>query len=388
MKIAHICLTGTMTDGLNYQENVLSKYHKKMGYDVTIVAPQWERGSDGKRKKTDRTDYLNDDGVKVIRIPIRRGDTTTKLKVYPTLYKVVEQEHPDILFIHNCQFLDICKLAQYAKRHRNVKIYVDNHVDFSNGAHGWLSKNILHKGLWRYCVKKIEPYTTKFYGVLPARVDFLKNMYGLPAEKCELLVMGGDDELVEAAAKPEVRERLREQYGIEQDDFLIITGGKIDAYKTQTLLLMEAVRNIPNSKVKLIVFGSVIDALKEKVESLTDGKKVQYIGWINADDSYRYFAAADLAVFPGRHSVFWEQVTAQGIPMLCKKWDGTTHVDVGGNVRFLEEDSAELIQKEIERLLEHPDEYTRMKKVAVENGMKMFAYSQIARRSIEKQVIR
>ena len=96
--------------------------------------------------------------------------------------------------------------------------------------------------------------------------------------------------------------------------------------------------------------------MKEKVESLADGKKVQYIGWINANESYRYFAAADLAVFPGRHSVFWEQVTAQGIPMLCKKWDGTTHVDVGGNVRFLEEDSAALLQREIERLLEHPEE--------------------------------
>ena len=75
-------------------------------------------------------------------------------------------------------------------------------------------------------------------------------------------------------------------------------------------------------------------------------------------------------------------MTAQGIPMLCKKWDGTTHVDVGGNVRFLEEDSAELIQREIERLLEHPEEYARMKKVAAGNGMKTFAYSQIARRSV------
>ena len=381
MKITHICMSG-MTDGFNYQENVLSKYHKKLGYDVSVIATQWIWGTDGKLQTTDRTNYVNKDGVKVIRLPMRCGTPVNKLKVFPGLYRAVEQEQPDILFIHNCQFLDICKLAKYAKRHKNVKIFVDNHVDFSNGAHGWLSKNILHKGLWRFCVKKIEPYTTKFYGVLPARVDFLRNMYDLPAEKCELLVMGGDDELVEAAAKPEVRGQLRKQYGIEQNDFLIITGGKIDAYKTQTLLLMEAVQNIHHSKVKLIVFGSVIDALQEKVESLADGKKVQYIGWINANDSYRYFAAADLAVFPGRHSVFWEQVTAQGIPMLCKKWDGTTHVDVGGNVRFLEEDSAELIQREIERLLEHPEEYARMKKVAAGSGMKTFAYSQIARRSV------
>ena len=32
MKIVHICLCGAMTDGFNYQENVITKYHKKMGY--------------------------------------------------------------------------------------------------------------------------------------------------------------------------------------------------------------------------------------------------------------------------------------------------------------------------------------------------------------------
>ena len=319
MKVLHICLTGTMTDGLNYQENVLSKYHRRLGYEVTIIASQWVRCADGRRGTNCDTGYMNEDGVKVVRLPIKHGDITSKLKTFPGLYEAVEREAPDILFIHNCQFLDICTLAKYAKRHPNVKVYVDNHVDYSNGAHGWLPKNILHKCLWRYCVGRIEPYTTKFYGVLPARVDFLKELYKLPPEKCELLVMGADDELVEAAAKPDVREQLRKEYNIRNDDFLVITGGKIDAYKTQTLLLMEAVHKIDNDKLRLIVFGSVIDELKDRVMELADGKKVQYIGWINANDSYRYFAAADLVVFPGRHSVFWEQVTAQGIPMLCKE---------------------------------------------------------------------
>ena len=35
-------------------------------------------------------------------------------------------------------------------------------------------------------------------------------------------------------------------------------------------------------------------------------------------DSYDYFEASDLVVFPGCHSVMWEQVTGQGKPMLVK----------------------------------------------------------------------
>ena len=373
-----------MTDGLTYQENIITKYHRRMGLEVTIIASQYVWSKEGKKVLTDQTNYRNSDGVKVIRLPVRRGTVDSRLKVYPNLYQTVESEKPDILFIHSCQFLDTLTLARYAKDHPNVSVYADNHVDYSNGAHGWVSKNLLHKGLWRFCLHRLEPYVTKFYGVLPTRVDLLRELYHLPDSKCELLVMGGDDEMVQRAASPEVRSRIRTQYGIAEDDFLIVTGGKIDAFKTQTLLLMEAVQQIPHEKVRLIVFGSVAQDLKEKVAALADGKKVQYIGWVQSKDSYDYFAAADLVVFPGRHSVFWEQVAAQGIPMLVKDWPGTHHVDLGGNVQFLREDSAEEIRLAIESLIAHPGEYQRMKSVAVEKGMKEFSYSMIARRAIER----
>ena len=383
MKIVHICLCGAMTDGLTYQENIITKYHRRMGLDVTVIASQWAWNSSGKKVQVEQTNYVNSDGVKMIRLPVLIGTVDNRLKKYKGLSRAVESEHPDILFIHDCQFLDILVLARYAKKHPEVKVYVDNHVDYSNGAHGWLSKNILHKGLWRYCANRIEPYTTKFYGVLPARVDFLKELYHLPAGKCELLVMGADDEMVQKAAVPEVRQSLRKKYSISEEDFLIMTGGKIDAFKTQTLLLMQAVQSIPEKKVKLIVFGSVIPELKEKVQLLADGNRIQYIGWIQAQESYQYFAAADLVVFPGRHSVFWEQVTGQGIPMLVKDWPGMHHVDIGGNVIFLENDSADEIQQEIQSLLDCPKKYQRMKAVAAEQGMKTFSYAAIAQRAIE-----
>ena len=383
MKIVHICLCGAMTDGLTYQENIITKYHRRMGLDVTVIASQWAWNSSGKKVQVEQTNYVNSDGVKMIRLPVLIGTVDNRLKKYKGLSRAVESEHPDILFIHDCQFLDILVLARYAKKHPEVKVYIDNHVDYSNGAHGWLSKNILHKGLWRYCAKRIEPYTTKFYGVLPARVDFLKELYRLPAGKCELLVMGADDEMVQKAAVPEVRQSLRKKYSISEEDFLIMTGGKIDAFKTQTLLLMQAVQSIPEKKVKLIVFGSVIPELKEKVQLLADGNRIQYIGWIQAQESYQYFAAADLVVFPGRHSVFWEQVTGQGIPMLVKDWPGMHHVDIGGNVIFLQNDSADEIQQEIQSLLDCPKKYQRMKAVAAEQGMKTFSYAAIAQRAIE-----
>lgn len=383
MNITHLCLAGMITDGWTYQENLLISYHIKMGNNVSVITSQWVYEAGNKLVKTKNNNYVSPEGAHYIRLPIKNRDKiNNRFKRYTGIIEALDIAKPDILFVHGLQFLDISVIAKYIKEHSNIRLYIDNHSDFSNSGKNWISKNVLHGIIWKNYAQLIEPYTYKFYGVLPARVDFLKYVYGLPNEKCELLVMGADDEKVEEAAQPEIRRSIREKYGILEDDFLVMTGGKIDKWKTQTLLLMKAIQNINKGNVKLIVFGSVMQELQEQVQQLADGKKVQYIGWIQSKDSYKYFGAADLVVFPGRHSVFWEQVTGQGIPMIVKDWPGTHHVDLGGNVKFLKEDSAKEIQEKIENLLNNPDEYKRMKQVAMEKGMQVFSYKNIAERAL------
>lgn len=384
MKIVHIC--GTFTEKLGYQENYLTKYHSKMGNHVTVITSRWVYDDTGSLtlQTSGPFQYVNDDGVRVVRLPILFGASFHfRLHTLRGFHRMLKQEAPDILFVHGCQFLDVHVIARYAKRHPNVRIYVDNHADFSNSATNFLSKSVLHGMIWRGCAHRIEPYTRKFYGVLPARVDFLEDVYGLSPAQCELLVMGADDEQVIRAKQAGARRQIREQHHISENDFLVVTGGKIDQWKTQTLLLMQAVRNISDVRVRLLVFGSVTPELKAQVEALSDGERVRYIGWIRAEESYDYFEAADLVVFPGRHSVLWEQAAGQGVPMLVKDWPGTHHVDLGGNVRFLTQDSAEEIRQALEWLMKHPECYEEMKNVATERGIKAFSYRDIAGRAIE-----
>ena len=385
MKVVHLCLGSFYPDNYSYQENLLPKYHKKLGYDVEVIASTQSFDEHGKVCFLDNVGtYQNEYDIKVTRLPYKSDNKLwKKLKRYRGVYEAIVNAAPDILFIHGGQFLDIDQVVKYLKKHVDVRVYVDNHADFSNSATNWISKNILHKIIWKRCEHKIEPYTKKFYGVLPVRVDFLKNVYGLPANKCELLVMGADDELVEKAKNSGARERIRQQFGIKEDDFLIMTGGKIDPWKTQTLLLMQAVKNIDRDNIRLIVFGSVTQELSEQVKSLADGQKIQYIGWINSKDTYDYFEAADLVVFPGRHSVMWEQVTGQGKPMIVKDWPGTHHVDLGGNVLFLSKDSVDEIQEKIVCLITNPDKVTEMTKIAERKGMQFFSYADISKRAIE-----
>ena len=384
----HLCLGAFYPDNYSYQENMLPKFHKELGYEVEVIASTQSFDENGDTCYLDKTgSYQNEYDIKVTRLPYRSENRIwKKLKRYKGTRQAIEAASPDILFIHGCQFMDADKVVEYLKQNPGITVFVDNHADFSNSATNWLSRNILHRVIWKHYANLLEPYVKKFYGVLPARVEFLENIYDLPPEKCELLVMGADDDLIEKVRSENARDAIRQKYGISDDDFLIMTGGKIDRWKTQTLLLMQAVKNIENDHVRLLVFGSVTQDLKESVSALADGEKIQYIGWIDSKDTYDYIEAADLVVYPGRHSVMWEQTVGQGKPMLVKDWEGTHHVDLGGNVIFLKEDSAEEIQKYIEELVSDRDKYEKMKAVAENRGMDVFSYRNIAERAVEKEV--
>lgn len=385
MKIVHICLAGGYTEGLNYQENIIIKYQARDGHDVSLITTDhcYTEGVWGLCQT--ESDYINPDGVHIIRLPFAFQvpyDINRQVGIFKGFQNVLENLKPETIFVHNIQFQDIRKVAAYKRKHPEVKVYVDNHSDFSNSARNWFSRNTLYRFWWKPCAKAMEPYADKFWGVMPSRMDFLHNIYGIAPDKIDMLVMGADDESVTRAAEPEVRRRIRDKYGIAQEDFLIVTGGKIDAFKTQTLLLMKAVQEIDKENVKFLIFGSVEEELKEDLFSMCDGKKIQHVGWAKSEQAYEYFASADLVAFPGRHSVYWEQVAAQGIPMICKYWDGTTHIDIGGNVEFLIEDSAEEMKEKLLQILDEPGKYNEMKKVAQSDLRHEFSYKMIARKSV------
>ena len=383
MKIVHLCLCGVYTENLNYQENVLTKYHKKMGNEVTIITSQWMQNPDGSKSKDNNIEYFNDNGVKVLRIPIKKGTIDTKLKVYPTLIEKIDTEKPEILFIHGPQFLDLLKISKYLRK-RKIKVYVDNHADFYNSGKNWISRNILHKIIWKFCAKSVESYVEKFYGVLPARVDFLHEIYNIKKNLCELLVMGADDDFVEGALKANNIINTRIKYNIKNDDFLIVTGGKINSNRPETISLMRAIKQLENQKVKLIVFGSVSKELKKEFDSLIETNNIIFAGWQDVKGTYNIMGCADLIIFPGLHSVMWEQAVALGVPCIFRKIHGFNHIDLNGNCILLEDVSISNLLKNIEYILENKEEYRKMKNVA-QSGRKYFSYKYISMRSIESR---
>lgn len=385
MKILHCCLAAVYIDNYGYQENILPKMHVLQGHEVMILASTETFIDQMNLGYVEPSFYHTESGIPIHRIGYIQWlphIIAKKLRIYVGLSKIIRDFNPDILFLHDAQFISIIEIVNYAKMHKNVTIYIDGHTDFINSAKNWISKNILHKLIYKPCLTAIAPYTKKFYGVLPLRVDFFIDEYGIDPEKVELLVMGGDLTNIKFDCKDEIRRQIRNELNVNESDFLIISGGKIDWLKN-VHLLMKAVNTIANSEIKLVVFGSVSSDLKEQIESMSSSKFVKFIGWKSSDELSNYFLASDLAFFPGTHSVLWEQSAALGLPGIFKKWNGIQHMDVGGNCIFLEEITVEKIAETINTLFNNKEQYNKMRKVAVDVGIANFSYYEIAKRAIE-----
>jgi 1,2-diacylglycerol 3-alpha-glucosyltransferase len=388
MRILHCCLAAFYIDGYGYQENVLPKMHKLQGHDVAILASTETYLDNSMLGYTEPRSYHTEDGIPIQRLSYAKGiphRLAKKIRIYSGLDEALKSFGPDIIFLHDCQFLSIGRIAAYADKHPRVKIYVDGHTDFTNSARSWISRNILHRIVYRYCAKTIESYAEKFYGVLPVRVEFFQKMYGIPKEKTELLLLGADDTKFDLAQRDVIRASVRQSLDVRSDDFLIVTGGKIDRRKS-IHVLMAAVRKMNNDNIKLIVFGTPNEEMKPEIDALAQHACIKSIGWIASEKAYDYFLASDLGVFPGTHSVLWEQAVGVGLPCVFRKWEGVQHVDIGGNCLFLSDASEEEIEEVILRIYRQRDMYLRMKKVAMGRGVAQFSYYQIAMKAIQSEL--
>ncbi len=381
MRIVHICLACFYVEGWGYQENILPKVHAKQGNDVFVLTSDYMFNSRNEKEKKTETDYINPFGVhvKVLKRSTRYG-YYSRYNDFENVYGELEAIEPDVIFVHGGQFVALKDVVKYQKNHKNIKLFLDQHGDYYNMPVVSMKNKIIHKLIYGHWIRKASKVANKYWGVTPWRCQYLNDVYGVSKEKIGLLTMGGDDEFINSENAATVKSDIRKNHGIDEDDFVVVTGGKIDRPKNIHLLI-NAVKELDNPKVKLIVFGQPNKDMESEFEELSKCDSVRAVGWIESAKAYDYFLAADLAVFPGTHSVLWEQACACGVPSLFKDWEGMHHVCVNGNAALLQEDSVEELKQKIGELVEDKDKYAAMKKAA-EECKKDFYYSEIAKRAI------
>lgn len=380
MKIIHIAPNAPYEEGWSYQENLLPKYQAKLGHQV-ILAVSTQRHRETEPVNCSFEDYQSVDGFRVIRQPICRSPIPFLGRVlqYLKVYDILCQEKPDVVFHHGMISPTIRQVVQY-KQDVNPRCVIiqDNHMDYNIGFNPTCIKGRILKAIYRRLHRSTAAYIDKVYGVTPWRQQYAQEVFGVSPEKTDILIMGADDDRLDFAHRDTMRSELRQKYSVRDDEFLIVTGGKIDQ-KKKIHLLMDAVKDLDN--VKLLICGTATAEFEEEYQKHLNPNVIN-AGWISSEEFYGYFFAADLVFFPGQHSVLWEQACASKVPCVFGKWEGMDHVDNGGNACFLDCTTPEQIRELIQSLQFTP-EYHRMLAAAQSDKTDIYLYSRIAEKSLE-----
>jgi glycosyltransferase involved in cell wall biosynthesis len=383
MRILHCCLAAFYIDNYSYQENIFPRIHKQLGHEVEILASTETYLNNINIGYLKPNIYFTKDCIKVTRVsysgifPLKIAN---KLRIYTGVYEYLNLFKPEFIYLHDCQFYNVYHIVKYAKLN-NVKIVVDIHTDLINSGRNWVSLNILHKLIYKMYINYIEKYVIVFYATLPLRKNFLIDIYGVNENKIKILPFGTDDTLFNKQDVKAIRDNFRKKLKIKDSDFLLVSGGKIDKRKN-ILNLIRAFTEIKTvsgfDDIKLLIFGKPTPDLKDEFSVLIDNTEILYLDWVESEQLHKVFIASDLAIFPGTHSVLWEDAIGIGLPCLFLKWDGIDHLDKGGNCKYLNNTSIEEIKDNILILVNDRASYIEMQKKATILGPKFFSYSKIA----------
>jgi glycosyltransferase involved in cell wall biosynthesis len=287
--------------------------------------------------------------------------------------------------VHDLQFQGVYAIRQYARR-SGALIVADTHTDEVNSARSLLSRWILHGILYRHFARVLDPVVKRYYATLPLRATFLERVYGLSSDKIEILPFGVEDSRINKLDRNATRQRIREELKIGASEIVFVTGGKLDARKNIHILMKEFARAVDKGDfppTKLLVFGQPSDEVRDLMAPYAHHEAIRLVDWVPAGDIHKLFWAGDVTVFPGTHSVLWEESIGLGLPGIFRRWSGIEHIDLGGNCILVDgSEMGQVIEKMIE-VASGAERLERLRSVAQTLGPQTFNYSVIAKRSLD-----
>jgi len=367
MKIVMLC--DFYNESLEYQENLLVKYYRKHGHDVTVIASTFDSVFDYYSDRHDRRwparSYL-DQGARIVKLRYRYN-LLNRLRAYTRIDGLLEQERPDLIYVHDIM-MNLPECVAYLRRSPACRMIMDYHADYSNSGKNWLSLRILHGVARKRVLDQARPYLSRIFPIVPAGAVFLHEIYGVPHDEMEVLPLGADVDLAREVHAREEGRRLRERLGFGAGDIVVFTGGKLAPPK-RTEQLIEAVAKLGHLPLRLVVVGDASSADAAYAEQLRAAAKgmpnVHWAGWLGPREIYTHLDMADLAVFPASQSILWQQAIACGLPLLCGNvgHQDITYLNLADNVVQLSaaEITAERLAVELEAIAGDRERMRRMR---------------------------
>lgn len=325
MKIIHI--EDFFHPQAGYQVNILAKYMAQYGHEVIIITSEMKLMPAFLKDFFECKDILERDkeffektGVKIIRIPLK-GYWSGRAIYSSKLDRRINELRPDVVYVHGN---DTAVGIKYLLKAGKVPycIITDSHMlDIA-------SKNRFSKQ-FRWIYKHLvtpKIVDNKIVVLRTTTSDYVQRYLGIPQEQSPVISLGTDGAVF--YPDKQIKEKMRKQYRIPEDAFVVLYAGKLDEAKGGEFLAMALKEKFLSKKdIVTVIIGNSSGEYGKRVEALFAESENQIIRIKSQtyEALSQYYQMADIAVVPKQSSLSLYDFQACGLPVIAE--DNLTNID-------------------------------------------------------------
>jgi len=353
MKIIHVI--DYFQPQLGYQETFLPREQSKLGHEVYVLTSDryqpliYSENEDIIGNRAKGAGFFIEDGIKVWRLK-------TLVEIPHQIWVLgleskIKELMPDIVIVHGVVNFSALRIARLKKRLGNFKLIYDDHMTFDNSR----SKLRILYPLFKWTFSRlIQETADALVAVADACKVFMNKEYGIPLERITVIPLGADDELFQFDTL--ARQQIRSQLSIDDSDTLFIYTGKIIPEKRVDILI-EAVKLMKNNYcVKVLIVGDGLQAyikkLKQQIRDACLENNFFWHGVVTNKELYKYYSAADAAVWPRGASISQREAMACELPIVISEGSLVTELVDHSNGLICKEEDASDLASQMKKLLD------------------------------------
>jgi glycosyltransferase involved in cell wall biosynthesis len=337
MKIAHII--GYFQPELGYEEYYTALTQHKLGHDVSVITSDRiypfkniekilkDIGSEYTgRKRWVGMKEVN--GLKVYRLPCVI-ETLLDFIIILGAGQILSKINPDIVHCHGAK--QGTQVFSAINKGQGYKLVVDEHDQGPTYSTEPTLKNkiarldyfVLRKRICKYIYNKADALVA----ITPQTKNFLMDLYKIPEDQIELLPLGVNTEMF--YFNKSKRKEIRDKLGINEDQLLLITTGRLIKEK-KTEVLIKAFGNLSKKfKLKLLIIGRGDDDhmsdLKNIATQVDPDDNIIFQGFAPVRELPDFYSAADIGIW-GKESITIIEAMACGLPLVIADMDTMKHL--------------------------------------------------------------
>jgi len=364
------------SEDFKYMENGFAEQFLRMGYDLTIVTSTrlYPKNytkilRDKNIEETRPAGEAMEGPYKVVRLSLKEYGRNGGYVTMPGFTGLLKRIQPDIVLFQSLELFTIGVFAALARITSKFDFYIvvnkrfDTLSDQPEQSSGFSFREALKDALMRNCQRFCLWAADRVLPMNEFNIDYACSVYSQAKQKLVPITLGVDADKI--YLKPDQRTKIRDEYGIKNDETLIISTGKIAPYKA-THVIVEALASIGRSDVKLMLVGKANEDYRQRLTDIAINAGIQdqvyFIPWVPSDELHHYFSAADVAVWGGSATISTIEASAVGLPVIIPEYHGYEHRIKNENGYFVKPANTTDLTHKLNQLLSNKSNITEMGK--------------------------